>query len=70
MAPITPGTHAHRVRAVTRRTEPQPLSSTARGGKMMHNMARRQDMFSKVLCRALTCQNSEEKWKRILGKSF
>lgn len=45
MAPITPGTHAHRVRAVTRITEPQPLSSTASGGKMMHSMARRQDMF-------------------------
>jgi hypothetical protein len=37
-APITPGIHPHRVRMKTISTEPQPLSITARGGKIMERI--------------------------------
>ena len=39
-APITPGTHPHRVRRKMMRNDPQPLSITARGGKNMHSRTR------------------------------
>lgn len=41
-APITPGTHPHRVRRNTIRTDPHPLSMTARGGQMMQTSTRKQ----------------------------
>ena len=44
-APITPGTHAQRVRRNTISTDPQPLSITASGGKMIHKMTRQIDIF-------------------------
>ncbi len=43
-APMTPGTQPHRVRRNTIRTEPQPLSITARGGQMMQIITRKQPM--------------------------
>lgn len=43
-APITPGTHPQRVSRKTIRTEPQPLSMTARGGQMMQIITRKQPM--------------------------
>ena len=49
MAPITPGTHAHSVSAVTSRIEPQPLSITAKGGKIKHNKARKHDILQSIL---------------------
>jgi len=39
-AAITPGTHPKTVKINTIRTEPQPLSKTARGGMMMDNKTR------------------------------
>ena len=39
-APITPGTQPQQVSIVTMTIEPQPLSSTASGGKMIHNKTR------------------------------
>lgn len=44
-APMTPGTHAQRVRRNTIRTDPHPLSMTASGGKMIHNITRQKDIF-------------------------
>lgn len=44
MAPITPGTQAQSVSAVTRIMEPHPLSMTARGGKIRQNKALRHDI--------------------------
>ncbi len=46
-APITPGTQAHKVRRKTISTDPQPLSTTASGGKMMQSSTRRKPM---VIC--------------------
>ncbi len=43
-APITPGTHAQRVRRKTMRIDPHPLSITASGGKIMHRRTRQMDM--------------------------
>lgn len=43
-APMTPGTHAQRVRRNTIRTDPHPLSMTASGGKMIHNITRQIDI--------------------------
>lgn len=43
-AAITPGTHPARVRMKVIRTEPQPLSSTAKGGKRMANKTRQKLM--------------------------
>lgn len=44
-APITPGTQAHKVRRKTISIDPHPLSITASGGKMMHNITRQIDIF-------------------------
>ena len=44
-APMTPGTQAQRVSRKTIRIDPQPLSITARGGKMIHNKTRQKDMI-------------------------
>ncbi len=43
-APMTPGTQPQRVRRNTIRTDPQPLSMTARGGQMMQIITRKQPM--------------------------
>lgn len=43
-APITPGTHAQRVKRKTIITEPQPLSITASGGNIIHRITRQMDM--------------------------
>lgn len=43
-AAITPGTQAQSVSRVTMVIEPQPLSSTARGGKIIQSNTLRQDM--------------------------
>lgn len=48
MAPRQPGTHAQHVSNDTSMMEPQPLSSTANGGKMMQSIARRHDIFVKI----------------------
>lgn len=50
---MTPGIQAHRVRTVTSSIDPQPLSRTARGGKIRHKIARRQDIariFFQFIC--------------------
>jgi hypothetical protein len=39
MAAITPGIHPQQVRMMTRRIAPQPRSSTASGGNMIHRIA-------------------------------
>jgi hypothetical protein len=44
-APITPGTHAHNVRRKTIIIEPQPLSITAKGGKIMQSITRKIDII-------------------------
>jgi hypothetical protein len=41
-AAITPGTHPNRVNIVVIMIDPQPLSITASGGKMIHNKTRQQ----------------------------
>jgi hypothetical protein len=38
-AAMAPGTHPNKVRIVTIKIVPQPLSKTASGGKSMHNKA-------------------------------
>ena len=43
-APITPGTHAQRVRRNTITIEPHPLSITARGGKIIQKITRQMDI--------------------------
>jgi hypothetical protein len=43
-AAITPGTQPQQVRMNTRSNEPQPLSITARGGKMIQRMTLQSDM--------------------------
>lgn len=43
-AAITPGIHPTKVRMNTMSTEPQPLSRTASGGKMMERMTLNIDM--------------------------
>ena len=40
-AAITPGTHPARVNIKVIKTDPQPLSITDKGGKMMANRTRR-----------------------------
>ena len=37
---MTPGTHAHRVRRHTIKNDPQPLSTTDSGGKIIANNTR------------------------------
>ena len=44
-APITPGIHAQSVSRKTIKIEPQPLSITANGGKMIHKMTRQIDIL-------------------------
>ena len=49
-AAITPGTHPHQVNKNTIKIEPQPLSRTAKGGKIIHKIRLKQDIgiiFSK-----------------------
>ena len=49
-AAIDPGTHPQQVNKNTIKIEPQPLSRTAKGGKIIHNMRLKQDIgiiFSK-----------------------
>lgn len=53
-APITPGTHPANVRISTIRIEPQPLSNTARGGKIMESRTLIKDMFPLFLNYLLT----------------
>jgi len=36
-AAITPGTHPHKVKIKTIKTEPHPLSKTEKGGKIIDN---------------------------------
>lgn len=48
-APITPGIHPHKVRIKTINTDPQPLSMTARGGKIMERMTLSNDISIKLL---------------------
>jgi len=43
-AAITPGIHPHRVRISTSITEPQPLSITASGGKIIQRITRQIDI--------------------------
>ena len=43
-APITPGTHPHRVSRNTMSTDPHPRSITASGGKKMARRTRRRDI--------------------------
>jgi hypothetical protein len=43
-APITPGTQAQRVRRNTIIIEPQPLSITANGGKIIQRITRQIDI--------------------------
>ena len=49
-AAIDPGTHPQQVNKNTIKIEPQPLSRTAKGGKIIHNIRLKQDIdiiFSK-----------------------
>lgn len=43
-AAITPGIHPHNVSKNTMRTDPQPWSNTAKGGKMIDKMTLSNDM--------------------------
>jgi len=45
-APITPGTQPQIVRRTTIKKDPQPLSITAKGGRKMHNIARKSPMMT------------------------
>jgi hypothetical protein len=44
-APITPGTHPRAVRIKIIKKEPQPLSTTARGGKIIARITLSKDIF-------------------------
>ena len=46
-APITPGTHPHKVSTNTISTEPHPQSMTARGGKKIAKSALRHDIVDR-----------------------
>ena len=46
---MTPGIHPHNVRIKTISTDPQPLSMTARGGKIMERMTLMNDISVLVL---------------------
>ena len=52
-APITPGTQPQQVSNKTIKTEPHPLSITAKGGKKIANITRKQDMIFLFLDRSL-----------------
>lgn len=56
-APITPGTHAQSVRRKTITIDPQPLSITAKGGKMIQRITRQIDIVLFLLIR---------RWKNYL----
>ena len=43
-AAITPGTHPQQVNKNTIKIEPQPLSRTAKGGKIIHKIRLKQDI--------------------------
>jgi hypothetical protein len=43
-AAITPGTHPQQVNKSTIKIEPQPLSRTAKGGKIIHKIRLKQDI--------------------------
>ena len=45
-AAITPGIHPKQVRISTIRIEPQPLSKTAKGGKMIDKSTLQSDIYS------------------------
>jgi len=45
-AAITPGIQPRHVKIKTITTDPQPLSTTASGGKMMHNKTLKQPIFN------------------------
>lgn len=44
---MTPGIHPIMVNKNTIKKEPQPLSTTDNGGKMMHKIARNKDIVKK-----------------------
>ena len=67
-APITPGTQPQQVSNKTINTEPQPLSITAKGGKIIANKTRRQDIYFCFLDRSL-CKCSGVQGFRSLGGS-
>lgn len=48
-APITPGIQPQQVKIKTSTNEPQPLSATAKGGKMMHSSTLQIDMVVSLL---------------------
>lgn len=54
-APITPGTQPQRVRRKMISTEPQPLSTTARGGKRMHSRTRRRPIYDLLFVKTKIC---------------
>lgn len=56
-AAITPGIQPHKVRMKTSRIEPQPLSMTAIGGKMIQNIARIRDIV--YLCKDINAMNDD-----------
>ncbi len=58
-APMTPGTQPQRVRRKMIRTDPHPLSITARGGKKMHSRTRRRP----IEIYDLRCPNCDHKSK-------
>ena len=45
-AAITPGTHPQQVNKNTIKIEPQPLSRTAKGGKIIHKIRLKQDILN------------------------
>ncbi|GAB1404186.1 hypothetical protein MASR1M74_13650 [Lentimicrobium sp.] len=51
-AAITPGTHPASVSRKTINTDPQPLSITAKGGKIMASITRKIDIVKKKLKKA------------------
>ena len=57
-APITPGIHPQQVRIVTIKNEPQPLSSTASGGKIIDNITLNSDIVHSFLYKLFINFNS------------
>ena len=45
-AAIDPGTHPQQVNKNTIKIEPQPLSRTAKGGKIIHKIRLKQDILN------------------------
>jgi len=48
-AAITPGIQPHNVSIKTIKNDPQPLSTIAKGGKMMHNITLHNDIFLRLI---------------------